>query len=83
MKTNQWSRLTRYQYRYFAMTVINHHVTSPLWVVVVVVLVCMEVTNQLAVYKPSSQHWTFPYNPMPTPRFSPAVLMYDPEEVGS
>ena len=74
MKTNQWSRLPRYQYRYFAMTVINHHLT----------LVggrggvgVREVTNQLAVYEPSSQHWTYPYNPMPTPRYHPAVLMYD------
>ena len=72
MKTNQWSRLPRYQYRYFAMTVINHHLT----------LVGgrgggLKVTNQLAVYEPSSQQWTYPYNPMPTPRYSPAVLMYD------
>ena len=72
MKTNQWSRLPRYDYRWFAMTVINHHLT----------LVGgrgggLEVTNQLAVYEPSSQHWTYPYNPMPTPRHSPAVLMYD------
>ena len=72
MKTNEWSRLPRYRYVFFAMTVINHHLT----------LVGGrggggEVTNQLAVYEPSSQHWTFPYNPMPTPRFRPAVLMYD------
>ena len=72
MKTNNWSRLPRYEYRRFAMTVINHHLT----------LVGGrggggEVTNQLAVYEPSSQHWTYPYNPMPTPRDSPAVLMYD------
>ena len=77
MKTQNWSRLPRYRYKYFAMTVINHHLT----------LVggyggghgggVGEVTNQLAVYEPSSQHWTFPYNPMPTPRYRPAVLMYD------
>ena len=72
MKTNQWSRLTSYRYKWFAMTVINHHLT----------LVGGrggggEVTNQLAVYEPSFQHWTFPYNPMPTPRYRPAVLMYD------
>ena len=73
MKTNQWSRLTRYQYKWFAMTVINHHLT--------LVGGCgvghWEPTNQLAVYEPSSQQWTYPYNPMPTPRYSPAVLMYD------
>ena len=72
MKTNNWSRLPRYEYKWFAMTVINHHLT----------LVGGrggggEVTNQLAVYEPSSQQWTFPYHPMPTPRYSPAVLMYD------
>ena len=73
MKTQNWSRLPRYRYKYFAMTVINHHLTlvggrgGGGW----------EVTNQLAVYEPSSQHWTFPYNPMPTPRYRPAVLMYD------
>ena len=72
MKTNQWSRLPKYQYKYFAVTVINHCLTlvggvGGVW----------EVTNQLAVYEPSSQHWTFPYNPMPTPRYFPAVLMYD------
>ena len=74
MKTNQWSCLPRYEYRWFAMTVINHHLT--------LVGGCVggvdgEVTNQLAVYEPSSQHWTYPYNPMPTPRYRPAVLMYD------
>ena len=34
-------------------------------------------TNQLAVYEPSSQDWTYPYHPMPTPRYDPAVVMYD------
>ena len=71
-KTNKWSRLPRYGYKWFAMTVINHHLTlvggrGGGW----------EATNQLAVYEPSSQQWTFPYNPMPTPRYRPAVLMYD------
>ena len=70
MKTQNWSRLPRYEYRYFAMTVINHHLT-------LVGGVGRKVTNQLAVYEPSSQQWTYPYNPMPTPRDHPAVLMYD------
>ena len=69
---DNWSHLPRYQYTRFAITVINHHLT----------LVGgygggLEVTNQLAVYEPSSQHWTYPYNPMPTPRCALAVLMYD------
>ena len=72
IKTNEWSRLPRYEYRRFAMTVINHHLT-----LVGGSGVGLEVTNQLAVYEPSSQQWTYPYNPMPTPRHSPAVLMYD------
>ena len=72
IKTNQWSRLPRYEYRYFAMTVINHHLT-----LVGGWRVGWEVTNQLAVYEPSSQHWTYPYNPMLSPRHSSAVLMYD------
>ena len=54
------------------MTVINHHLT-----LVGGRGVGGEVTNQLAVYEPSSQHWTYPYHPMPTPRYRPAVLMYD------
>ena len=72
MDAEEWSRLTRYDYRRFAMTVINHHLT-----LVGGRGVGLEVTNQLAVYEPSSQHWTFPYNPMPTPRHFPAVLVYD------
>ena len=73
MKTNKWSHLPRYRFRYFAMTVINHHLT----LVGGVGVGPGEVTNQLAVYEPSSLHWTFPYSPMPTPRYLPAVLMYD------
>ena len=72
MNTDNWSLLTRYQYRWFAVTIINHHLT--------LVGGCdddLEPTNQLAVYEPSSQHWTHPYHPMPTPRVRPAVLMYD------
>ena len=72
MKTNNWSRLPRYEYSRFAMTVINHHLT-----LVGGWRVGGEVTNQLAVYEPSSQQWTYPYNPMPTPRYWAAVLMYD------
>ena len=70
--TDNWSRLPRYQYRRFAISIINSCLT--------LVGGCdndLEPTNQLAVYKPSSQHWTYPYNPMPTPRYRPAVVMYD------
>ena len=72
LDTDNWSRLPRYQYMWFAVSIINSRLT----------LVGgrddgRKVTNQLAVYEPSSQHWTYPYHPMPTPRYSPAVVMYD------
>ena len=70
--TNNWSRLPRYQYKRFAISIINSRLT--------LVGGCddsRKATNQLAVYEPSSQHWTHPYHPMPTPRFRPAVVMYD------
>ena len=71
MEAENWSCLPKYEYRYFAMTVVNHNLT------LVGGRGVGEVTNQLAVYEPSSQHWTFPDNPMPTARYRPAVLMYD------
>ena len=72
LDTDNWSRLPRYQYKWFAVSIINSRLT--------LVGGCdggLKVTNQLAVYEPSSQHWTYPYHPMPTPRHSPAVVMYD------
>ena len=70
--TDNWSRLPRYQYKRFAISIINSHLT--------LVGGCddhKKPTNQLAVYEPSSQHWTYPYHPMPTPRYRPAVVMYN------
>ena len=55
------------------MTVINNHLT----------LVggwdtfTRKVTNLLAVFDPTSEDWTYPYPPMPTPRHNPAVSTYD------
>ena len=72
LDTDNWSRLPRYQYLWFAVSIINSRLT--------LVGGCddgLKPTNQLAVYEPSSQHWTYPYHPMPTPRFRPAVVMYD------
>ena len=73
LDTDNWSHLPRYQYRRFAVSIINSRLT--------LVGGCddygQKPTNQLAVYEPSSQHWTYPYHPMPTPRYSPAVVMYD------
>ena len=70
--TDNWSRLPRYQYRRFAISIINSHLT-----LVGGYVDRLKPTNQLAVYEPSSQHWTYPYNPMPTPRYGPAVVVYD------
>ena len=70
--TDKCSRLPRYQYQWFAISIINSRLT--------LVGGCddsRKPTNQLAVYEPSSQHWTYPYHPMPTPRYKPAVVMYD------
>ena len=71
--TDSWSRLPRYRYSWFAMTVINDHLT----LVGGVDDYGLRVTNQVAVYQPSFQEWTYPYHPMPTPRYRPAVVMYD------
>lgn len=55
------------------MTVINNHLT----------LVggwdtfTRKVTKLLAVFDPTSEDWTYPYPPMPTPHHSPAVSTYD------
>ena len=70
--TDNWSHLPRYQYKKFAISIIDSHLT--------LVGGCDDrgkPTNQLAVYEPSSQHWTYPYHPMPTPRYNTAVVMYD------
>ena len=72
MDTGNWRVLPTYQYRYFAVTIINSHLTlvggiDDSW----------KATNQLAVYEPLSDDWTYPYHPMPTCRYSPAVLMHD------
>ena len=70
--TDNWSCLPRYQYKWFAISIINSHLTlvggcDDSW----------KPTNQLALYKPSSQHWTYSYHPMPTPRYDTTVVMYD------
>ena len=72
LDTDNWSRLPRYQYMRFAVSIINSHLT--------LVGGCdnrYKPINQLAVYEPSSHHWTYPYHPMPTPRYDTAVVMYD------
>ena len=65
-----WRTLPRYQYRRFAMAVLQ----DQLIVVGGIQLFTNEVTNQIAVW--DSRQWTHPYPPMPTPRRSPAVVTY-------
>ena len=68
-----WNNLPRYRYRWFAMTVVN----SQLTLVGGKDVSNWKVTNQLAVFDPTSQCWRYPYPPMPTPRHRPAVSTYD------
>ena len=73
MEHDTWCCLPKYRYRRFAMTVINRCLT----VVGGIDASPGKATNQLAVFNAMSQEWTSPYPPMPTPRDSPAVVMYD------
>ena len=69
---NVWHELPRYRRRYFAMTVINSYLT----VVGGEDIYTRKPTNQLAVFDPTFQKWTYPYRPMSTPRYWPAVVMH-------
>ena len=73
MEIEEWSRLPKYQFKWFGMTVINSH----LMVVGGWDRSLGKVTNQLAVFDPTSQNWTRPYPPMPTPRHRPAASAYN------
>jgi len=68
--TDQWERLTRYEYMYFAMAIL----TDKLTLVGGCTPQC-KMTNQIAVWE--TEGWTHPYPPMATPRYSPAVATYD------
>ena len=63
-----WRTLPRYQYRWFAMAVLQNQLTQ------VGGQDSFKVTNQISVWY--SQQWTHPYPPMPTSRHSPAVATY-------
>ena len=73
LDTDHWSLLPRYQYMHFAMTVINSRLT----------LVggqdphTKKATNQLATFDATTQDWTYPYPPIPTPHYTPAVSTYN------
>ena len=63
-----WRTLSRYQYRWFAMAVLQDQLT------LVGGQESFKVTNQITVW--DSQQWTHPYPPMPTSRHSPVVVTY-------
>ena len=75
--TDQWVLLPRYECVLFAMATLTNKLTlvgglntSTLpW----------QVTYQIAVWDTEgmSRGWTYPYPPMPTPRYSPAVATHD------
>ena len=73
MEIEEWSRLPGYQFKWFGMTVIN----SCLTVVGGWDRSLGKVTDQLAVFDPTSQNWTRPYPSMPTPCHRPAVSAYN------
>ena len=72
--TDRWERLTRYEYKCFAMAILTDKLT--------LVGGCntsthpYKITNQIAVWG-MSQRWTYPYPRMDTPRYSPAVATYE------
>lgn len=68
-----WSSLPRYQCKWFAMTIIDCHLT----VVGGDEIDTKCATKRVAAFDPMSQEWTNPYPPMPTPRSHPVVLTYD------
>ena len=70
---DEWGSLPKYQYRWFAMIVINNYLT----IVDGKDASSSKATNQLAVFDQISQKWTTPYLPMPTARCWPAVSTYD------
>ena len=74
-ESDQWVRLERYQYKYFAMAAVKKKLTlvggyDPS---------AYRVTNKIAVWERKwvSHQWTHPYPPMPTPRSSPAVATHN------
>ena len=76
MDNDVWSILPRYEYMWFAMTVVNSHLTL-IGGKNISTRRTTEVTNQLAAFDPTSKNWTYPYPPMPTRRYVPAVSTYD------
>ena len=81
IESDKWSCLPRYQYTKFGMTILHSCLTlvggrDPQGFFDRI-FYSSKVTNQLAVFNTTSQDWTYPYPPMPTPRWSPAVSTYN------
>ena len=73
IESDEWSRLPRYQCYRFAMAILHSRLT----LVGGMDTSTGKATNQLAVFDTTSQDWTYPYPPMPTPHLTPAVSTYD------
>ena len=73
IENDEWSCLPRYHCYCFAMTILHSRLT----LVGGVDTSTTKATNQLAVFDTTSQDWTYPYPPMPTPRHRPAVSTYN------
>ena len=72
LQTKEWTELTEYHYCYFTMTEHNHQLT----VVGGWDVSTGKITNTVAVYSSSEKSWKQPYPPMNTPRYDPAVYIY-------
>ena len=73
LQSKEWTKLPKYQYWHFSMTVVNNQVT----VVGGCYVSTDKMTNEVAVYSPSQRNWKQPYPPMNTPREWPAVSTYN------
>ena len=72
LQSKEWTELTDYHYCYFTMTEHNHQLT----VVGGWNVSTGKITNTVAVYTSSERSWKQPYPPMNTPRYDPAVYIY-------
>ena len=68
-----WSKLPRYDCKYFGMSAINGYLT----VVGGRDRATRRASKKVGVWQPSSQRWTQPYPPMITPRYWPEVATYN------
>ena len=72
-RSDSWSRLPPYKYRYFSLTVINNKLVA----VGGQDVRARKVTNKLAVWDDKQRHWVFSLPVMNTACSSPAVATYN------